>query len=763
MKKKSENPFENYSFFEFEQDSNMTFEQRLSAVREFGRKAQEIFKNKYEDINKWFTSDYDQLYLLSFCLRYFILAKKGYDEEAETGSIAFPPHYLEILQALSLSHERVYSAKPLLGNNPKKLVDDMKEVGTLIQTKLLNIPESINTEEELAAFRIRTDFMGYNLAVRNWAYYHQMKSITEDMANLVKVDFKNRYNICPVAFIQLLFILCDKMTDRINEHIEKLRSVLIQNNYIDVQEEYERVFDSVVKSERKNKDNMWKMSGKNLDNLKAMLLAHSDLRLTEIFSFTIDEMISFSKEDINREALLQIFNKISFEFGDLKTQKKEYIIFDNPIHNKPFIRIDQYTYYTSLWGLIPHLSLSILEFLLSEDDKLRDKYNDSRSKYLENKLEELFKKSFQQSKVFRGSMWKGNNGDQFENDLLIIIDSFALVIEAKAGIVTKSAKRGAPERLFKTIKELIEYPSEQALRFIKYLKENKGQLLLVTKSGHKNNIDLTQVKYFIPFGVTFYHMGPIGTNLKLIIKSNVTDKVISELAPSISYTDLQIVFDMLPTVPQKIHYMQRRRELETQVEYIGDELDLLGFYLDTGFNMLHMESEKIMLNLMLKSKELDPYIIAHAQGQILPKPELKMTQWWKDILMRLENKKIDRWTEIIYILLNTNIENQKEFERRIKETIQQTKNKELKLEHNWISFRTSVVQRQFSIVGYPYQEKYLKERDNIFQEIISKELNDNPQIKGIVIIGLNLDLDHYPYSAIAYHLPSTLFDNQFAN
>jgi len=49
--------------------------------------------------------------------------------------------------------------------------------------------------------------------------------------------------------------------------------------------------------------------------------------------------------------------------------------------------------------------------------------------------------------------------------------------------------------------------------------------------------------------------------------------------------DLEIVFDILPSTAHKIHYLRRREDLETNLSYKGDELDLLGFYLASGFNI----------------------------------------------------------------------------------------------------------------------------------------------------------------------------------
>ncbi|SHH67537.1 hypothetical protein [Flavobacterium johnsoniae] len=112
----------------------------------------------------------------------------------------------------------------------------------------------------------------------------------------------------------------------------------------------------------------------------------------------------------------------------------------------------------------------------------------------------------------------------------------------------------------------------------------------------------------------------------------VTHKL-EELAPSISFTDLEVIFDILPLQSEKVHYLSRRREFEAHVNFQGDELDLFGFYLKNGFNIGEDEyNNSTYLNLTLLSKELDPYMIGKGRGIKVKKPFLQKTQYWSDTL-----------------------------------------------------------------------------------------------------------------------------------
>jgi hypothetical protein len=762
MKPTWASPKFSYHSYTFDELQETTFEERLAIVRETGKKAKSDFTIKYRNVNNWFNTDYDQLYVLSFCMAHFLLQAIGHDEEAETGSLSFAPHYLEILQAIALSHERIYSARPLW-NDIDILRDSMKEIGTLIQIKLLDFPENIKSLDEFYAHKLRTDVIGYHLAVRNWAYLPQMKQVGEDMAYTIQKEFTAIFGIDPVAFIRLMFALCNEMECRVNTHMQKIASALRNDDYIKIQEAYEEAFGAEISSKAQI-DKLWEMCHRDIELFRILLISHSDLRLSRLFTFTTDEMIDLSNSQLSKSALTSVLDKLSFRFGELKDHQQEYIILDNPVHEKPFIKLSQGEYFTSIWTTIPHLTLALLENFLKDNDALREKYNSQRAKYLEDQVELLFRKSFPNAKIFRGSKWTDASGKQFENDLLVVIDSFALIVESKSGMVTKPAKRGAPDRLAKTLRELVEEPSEQALRFVERLKAGKGLNVFDTQNGTKNVIDVNAVNYFIPLGVTFYHLGIIGANLKQLIAAGFTNKVIYELAPSISLTDLQIVFELLDTEAQKIHYLQRRREFETQVQYIADELDLLGFYLDTGFNIGDMDNEPdLVLDISLKSKKLDPYFLAKAEGENIEKPSHKMTKWWKAILNRLEEKKASRWLELSFVLLNMNIGAQEEFEEKFLELAQKVKIKDVTQKHNWVAFWTAKEERRYIVVGYPYLDEHRDERNSMINTIVTTELEKNPKAKGIAVIGVNVEKAHNPYSVLVGYLSVNLFDDLFSN
>ena len=733
-----------------------TFEERLETVKQMGQKADEQFPGKYKEIQQWFQR-YDQLYLLAFCCYHFLTSDAGYDEEAVTGQLEFPICYQELLQAFALAQPRSHEIGDL-GHEVDRFKADLKKIGTLNAHRHFHFSELVATPADLDKQALRIQMKMHTTAVRNWAYEHQMQHVTLALAEAIAPVFIAKNGFDPQMLLKIIYKMTDTVQERINAHRLKLIATTREKHYEKVSEVYEREFavQSATSSQRRE---MWERMGKNLLHYKAMLLAHSDLFLQSIFTFDFDTLIGFSEGTFDKEQLQEIFDHIAMTFGELSNFDAEHFLLGNPVQQKPFIRLNQDEVFSSLWSVLSHYSLGILETFCAKDPSLRAKYNKLRGDYLEDEIEKLFRSSFPMAKIYAGSKWPGKDGRLYENDLLVIIDKFAIVVEGKAGMVSPPAKRAAPERLFKTLQELVEEPSEQALRFIEYLKDNPRELSLKVEKGPNNRIDATHLKYFIPLGVTLSHLGAMGTNLKQLIKAGVVDRTIAQLAPSISLTDLQNIFDLLPMAAEKIHYLQRRREIEATITYTGDELDLLGWYMDNGFN-LGTVTEKIGLFRMdLKSKELDNYIIGSALKEKVRKPELKKTNWWRDMLLRMEEKQTETWLETSYVLLNVSLEIQEHLELMLKDLEKKLRQGKAPQVHNWILLETADKDRKFFIAGYQYQERYREERNGVINDIFDDERMKGA--KGRVVIGRNIDKDHYPYSVLVSWLDPQLFDNEY--
>ena len=142
-------------------------------------------------------------------------------------------------------------------------------------------------------------------------------------------------------------------------------------------------------------------------------------------------------------------------------------------------------------------------------------------------------------------------------------------------------------------------------------------------------------------------------------------------------------------------------QFEKSATYIGDELDLLAFYIDTGFNVGEAEFNGRPLLLWGMSKLLDPYFMRGRWRKSASKPRRRLTQWWADILRRIEEKQVPRWTELGSILLNLAYDGQVAFEKRFKRLQKTIQNNSTASSHgDATTIMIGPPQRRDAIVGF---------------------------------------------------------------
>ena len=728
---------------------SLTREQRTAILQQAAQKAEDTFQEEYFKIDEWFRQ-YDGLYLLAYCQLYFLTYPEGVDPEV-TGRLDFYPFYLEILQAFCLMQERSFQPKPL-HEEAGKLLDVMGKIGDAVQFRGMGGLVGLTDEEMIQHFlvdRMRSQTAG----IRNWGYATHMRKVVHSLALEVQVEFKNFYGVDPARLMVTLLNLLEIAQGRVGNHIHEIRRFHAQHSYQDVAKVYVDSFPDVVGFDA---DQLFDAVGRHLDSFKGWLNHYSDFRLAENLTFTLDEIVGAYGAGADQQALNSIMDKLSLQFGELRDQNKEHVVLNNPVWKKPFVKVDDGTYFSAIIALIPHYTLGLLETLISEVPGLQERYRSRKGRYLEDELERLFRESFPCAKIYRGSMWNDGAGSSGENDFTAIIDCVAIVIEAKSGLISPSASRGAPDRFKRTVRELIEEPADQANRFIKVLKSKQTPHVFQTKSGSTNTIDANGIRYYVPLTVTLEQFGSV-SNLRDLVESGFVAKELTDLATVISLTDLMVVFEILELQSEKVHYLARRREFDAHIRWEGDELDILAYYLEHGFNIGEAEfSGEHVLYLTLFSKQLDPYFIGQASGVCVAKPELALTERWKKILQRLDLGKTEHWLDAAISLLNVPFSDQKKFERGFERLCSQVRRGSAKLPHNWCVVLTGPPQRQFFVAFYPHLGISRETRNSIIAEIISSQ--EATESRGSVCIGIDLGDTRSAYSILAMATLPNLFD-----
>ncbi len=730
---------------------HIPMDERRKIIKEIGIKAKVDFQTEYPKLQEWF-KNYDALYLLSYCAVYFLSHPEGTNPELKDGYLDFYHHYLELLQAFALTIERSITARPLQ-QDAGELGKTMKKISDIIAMRGFAVPDGISDEELQKNFVIQL-MRNHTAAIRNPYYPFQIKKYYSDIFSKLAKEFEKEYGLNPVTLLLCLEKMGQEINDKLNIHLGKVREFFKAENYKKIFEIYHIVFPDTIRSSDEEQRVIFERMGGNVDALKATLVAHADLKLEKVFTFTIEDIVRLYGDENKRDALKAVFDSWSLKFGDLKDHKFEYFILDNPVLKKPFIIVEEGQYYSAIIGILFHMIPILMEGLVINIGKdAKEKYEKVRAKYLEAEVEKLFKDGFPNALVSSNNKWTDTTtGQIYENDLLLTVDNFCIVVESKAGFIDPPARRGAELRLIDTFEDLILKPSEQANRLIEHLRTRNGLCKFTNGEGKEIEVDSTQIKYFIPVSVTFEQLGSVSANLKQIIEAGLINKS-NPLVSSISLGDLEIIFELLETELQKIHYFLRRSQIEKNMNYHADELDLLAFYIDSAFSIGETEFEPSPINLSMKSAEIDYYFLAKQDGVIVEKPAMKFSKWWLALLEVVAEKKVTHWVEIGCILLSIQKKDQETFEGKFKHLLRRVAEGRAKKKYNWLVLQSGPKRRKFIIVGFPYFPDLFnsKEERNSMIAGILEEANEGLNCEGMLCIGVSAQHLHYPYSVLAYY------------
>jgi hypothetical protein len=374
-----------------------------------------------------------------------------------------------------------------------------------------------------------------------------------------------------------------------------------------------------------------------------------------------------------------------------------------------------------------------------------------RAKFLEQEIQSLFLKAFPSANVYRGSLWHDEvTGKDFENDLLVLIDSYQIIVEAKSAKVSDATRRGAVLSLEADIKELMIEPSIQATRFATFLQRNRGKHHLLTHGGDVNEFDNSNCFKTITLNVTLDLLANLQARRTDLRKAGfITDNV--DLGPTMSLSDLELIFDLLETRCEKIHYLARRAEFEQNARYFADESDLIAFYLDNGFSIGDSEFDGTGLFIYGISEILDPYYMQIWTGQKIRKPARKYTKWCQRIIDRIEREPIPRWTEIGYLLLNLGFEEQQFFEKEFLRARRSVKKTNWVVgDHNAYVFVTGPERRRNAVAGVAYKRISKEQRNNMLEEAATAAFQ-HESVSTVLVIGVDMEnMDRrYPYDVLA--------------
>lgn len=739
---------------EFSPFKGIPHEELVSKIKELGEKQGAAFPIELIELEKTILSC-DPVHLLSTLSFYSQSALVNKGGRVEPLQNPLEQHHVELIQALMLRYDHsAFSATPAKPQDIQSAWDRVRSVSEAYSLRRFAAINTVRTEEEQARLLVQEQLRMHTQVVRNWGYPNRVAALLQELLGPIDGLISHHIGCSLSLFFDLSLKHQHHLTERQNRYVTKLTEVLNGQSIQDLVNRYYAAFE-ITEGTPAELVEYLKSQKADINHTRSFLVSHSELSLAQMMTFSASEFGENSLDGDDLSSLTVLLDRLSYKFSDLAGFPSERFFLDNPCWYRPIIKLPSGMYFEPLSALPLSFPFEIIEDILKGYPEALKAYIERRSEFLEGKVEADMRAVLTGAHISRGNEWEDDaTGTPYENDLLVIYDCFALVIEAKSGHVSAPAKRGGMKRVEKVTEDLIASASEQSQRFADWIVNNPRVVTLQSRGGVQTTIDLSKVRFVIRLSVLLDDVATVQTMASEFQKAGLISRNV-RLAVTMTLADFQIVLDILETPSLIFHYLHRRSMFGAHTLYMADEIDLLGFYLDTGFNIGETEFDGTSLVLTGMSEDIDAWYMSNTQASPKKKPSLEMTQWWSDMILGLEQRHPFGWLQLSLKLLSVPFEDQRSVERRYHDMIERMKKHPQKSNKiNSILMAIGPPQRKDGFVFLACRDVDWSDRDVLSQQSATS-LRSKTGVNEVMVIGRNIDRQHYPWSFVAFYYKGT--------
>jgi hypothetical protein len=638
---------------------------RRRYVEDIGRQEKENFDNLLPMVCE-LISRIDPLHAVALMSLYGLMStptEQGTHKQSSS-SPKVQQGQIEFLQALGLRNPLSRLSEFPEPESVQKLFDWLPELFRAYQLMRsgtqLPSPVSAPINEEHDVTRIQLFLRMHTSVVRNWGYFGSVTRISKELFSRIDDEYEIQAGMKLTKVVDIFEGLIRRHEEKVNEHRAKLHKVFQQRSVASMLDAFFSNFE--LQGEIDSFRNRLCESGVTHRQAMAALLPWSDRFLGPAFIVTNEEI---AKEyGVNLEAISALTIRLSLAFGDLADQAPETLFLNNPVWLRPLINMQNGAFFCGLPQTLMSFVFPIVEELLKPFELLQQKLRNVRASYLEDEVSRLFAKALPSAVAHRGFKWR-EGAQEFESDLVIRFDTTLILIEAKSGRVTWLALRGAPPRLVEHIKELIVKPSDQSGRLAQRIEGDIARLQAGEVPTLNFPLALEGVTCVVRISVTLHDFATIQSVPGMLADAGLLKNKFP-LAPCMSLADLEVVLDLLSASYIRLHYLRRRAELLISLKTVGDELDMLGLYLDTSLNLGTVQTRYKNFVTAGYSAKIDRYYTMRDEGIVVRKPKPNTSAWFTRLCEQLQHRSRPGWSEIACELLSITSIDQQQLERHVR-------------------------------------------------------------------------------------------------
>lgn len=553
-------------------------------------------------------------------------------------------HHAELLQATALTLSAAeWGQKPAEMEDIQKTIDIILKLAKAFVATRMVAAEAITDPLSITKQALQERLRLHTQMVRNWGPYRLILQILRDLYEPLNARINDRHGFGALDVITVAEHLVAGVEAQGNQQFRLLKDIFKARTIPDLVHDFFRRFPGVAGDPAE----LLSILGprESLESVRARLLAHADRwmvvnSIAPVASIAITSGLSEAKTRA-------ILDYLSLSLGDLSGKDFSHLFLDNPVWTKPGIKYgDQYFF------AFPQAAVSFLHQILqklSKEAGLKIPLEQRRSIFLEQETFRLVSQALPGAIVQPEAKWTWQ-GVTYETDVLAVLDRSVLIVECKSAALTPQGLRGAPERVRRHVVDLIVDSAIQSARLegiITQARDGDPEALAVTVSLGLNPADVDEI---IRVSVTLDDLTVLAS-AERDLKAAGWFPAELESAPTLNIADLACIADILTRPAQFLHYFSRRAQMQRAADVAGLEMDFLGLYLATSFNLPTVDGRYDLI-IPAMSREIDLYYQNIEIGHPSEKPVPRLEPFFNALLDQLETHRPEGWITIALELLS---------------------------------------------------------------------------------------------------------------
>ena len=661
---------------------------------------------------------------------------------SEKSLIGIQQHHVELLQALMLTlSPNDWGRNPVTPDVIRAVIEEISELAEAYQTMRLSKLEQEHDEQQHAVLTLQERLRANTQCVRNWGYRTPMFDVSTELYSPLDSGLHGYYGFGATDLIEVVKAILSIVEERASNRWAKIRRVFRSRNVRKLVESY---FAEFIGVENDPEEFLLALpKDVDLDKVRFSLLSYAATELVRLFLFDFDSIAQASGR--SSEVVRRVLENISMRPGDLAEDRVDGFFLENPIWTKPGIIFNKKCLFT-----MPQVTLSHIHGLmrrLAEQASLRDKLHKQRAGFLENKIRETIQRIFPTEDFTLNAKWN-YEGTRYETDLVGQVDRVVLIVEAKSGALTVQGLRGAPGRVKRHVQDLVVGPAEQSARLERLIWEAKAGGTAAIATTSSLGLNPKAVDTIVRISVTLEDFSIMSVSERELKAAGWVPPEL-QLAPTLNITDLDCVAEILSEPVYFLHYFAERERIQKTIELIGDEMDLLGLYLETGFNFAELETAANPLITTGLSQRVDHFFNSADAGVDVKKPRPRIHRALEKILLLIQSRRVEGWTTIALDLLRIgSSEEQKLLFRKIEKLRKRVSKTYRDPKHICSLVVTPPAHREVFVIFYVYPDAIADRRYEVVEKLAGEQLAVQDRSR-CVVVGKKIEGWTHPYQFVA--------------